>query len=76
MSSPLADDLFRDQVMRARQSSRWDLFLDGWRLFAESSAWMIAGIRSQNPQFDDRQVNAELARRMKIQEMLEAPRGN
>lgn len=46
-------------------------FADGPRLFDQSCAMMRAGIRSQFPSFDEKQVTAELRRRLAIRRRLD-----
>ena len=68
----LADSLYRDRVDRARRRSIADKLLDGGILFEHACEIAKAGIRSQNPQFDEDQVRAELHRRLHLTQRLEA----
>ena len=68
----LADSLYRDRVERARRRSIADKLLDGGILFEHACEIAKAGIRSQNPEFDENQVRAELHRRLSLRQRIEA----
>jgi hypothetical protein len=68
----LANSLYRERVERARRRSIADKLLDGGLLFEHACEIARAGIRFQNPQFDEAQVRAELRRRLGLAHRLEA----
>jgi hypothetical protein len=68
----LADSIYRERVERARRRSIADKLLDGGILFEHACEIAKAGIRSQNPQFDEDQVRNELRRRLGLAHRLEA----
>ena len=60
----LADELFRERVLRARTTTPEDKFLSGEELFEYASAITLAGIRNQNPDFTEADCRRELRRRL------------
>jgi hypothetical protein len=66
----LADDIFREKVLRARKLSFAERFRAGGDLFDQMCAVSIAGIRQQNPKADEVQVRAIFAERMRIGRLL------
>lgn len=69
--APLIDQLYREEVLDARRMSPEDKFLAGEELFEYACSITLAGIRSQNPEFNQRQCRQELERRLKLQELME-----
>ena len=67
----LMDEIFIDKVLRARQRSIGEKFLDGPRLFETGCQMMRSGIRWQHPDFTDEQVEAELRRRLAIRRRID-----
>ena len=67
----LADDLYREQVLRARRMTFESKFCAGQELFEYACSLNEAGIRSQFPDLDDQGVRQELLRRLRIGEALE-----
>jgi hypothetical protein len=70
----LADDIFRDRVLRARQEDPGTKFLDSLKLFDFACSWTEAGIRAEFPDADDREVKRILRERIELQRRLEAPK--
>jgi len=66
-----ADDLYREEVLRARKQPIEDKILDGIELFDFACEMTKAGIRMQNPGFTDKEVESELRRRLDLGRRLE-----
>ena len=62
----LADEIFRDKVLRARRMSFADKFRAGGDLFDEMREVSLAGIRYQYPGADEATVRQIFAERMRI----------
>ena len=69
----LADNLFRERVLRARQEDPGAKFLDSMKLFDFACSWTEAGIRAEFPTADDCEVKRILRERIELQRRLEAP---
>lgn len=67
----LADDLFRERVLRARQMSPEEKLLEGPRLFDLCCRIMADGIRNAYPEADEQQVQEILAQRIELLRRLE-----
>ena len=70
-TTDLADAIFREKVLRARQqtpSEKWALCFE---LHELAIATMRAGIATQNPDLDDAGIAAELDRRLRIRRQIE-----
>ena len=67
----LADEIFRDKVLRARRLSFAEKFRAGGDLFDEMSEVSLAGIRHQHPGADDATVRQIFAERMRIVRRLD-----
>lgn len=65
------DPIFRDRVLRARQMDPAEKLSAGFELFEYACAITRAGIRSQNPQADDAEVERILAERLALGRRLE-----
>ena len=70
----LADAIFRDRVLRARQMPPEEKLLDGARLFDWACRITEWGIRNQHPDADDGRVAALLRARVDLQRRLEGVR--
>jgi hypothetical protein len=68
----LADSIYRERVERARRRPIADKLLDGGILFEHACEIAKAGIRAQNPSFNDDQVRAELRRRLGLTRRLDS----
>ena len=62
----LADEIFREKVLRARRMSFADKFRAGGDLFDEMREISLAGIRYQHPDADEATVRQIFAERMRI----------
>lgn len=62
----LADDIYREKVLRARGTPLEQKLLAGPELFDMACVWMTAGIRSQFPDADDRRVRQLLLERLEL----------
>ena len=62
----LIDELYREEVERARRMSPEDKFFGGARLFERSCRIMADGIRSQFPDADGRRVQEILRERLDL----------
>jgi hypothetical protein len=70
----LADEIYRERVIRARNLPPEDKFLAGEELF-EYACWItLAGIRQQNPDFSDEDCRCELNRRLELRKRMEKRR--
>lgn len=67
----LADDIFRERVLKARASTPEDKFLSGEELFEYASAITLEGIRNQNPDFTESDCRLELRRRLEWREKMD-----
>ena len=68
----LIDAIFRDKVLRARQTPMQDRFLDGPKLFDLNGQMICGAIRSQFPEFSNEQVKQEYFRRLQIARMIDS----
>lgn len=59
---PLADELYRERVLRARRTPPEERLLDGIRLYDEALERMKIGVQLSNPQATD----AELTRLLQL----------
>jgi hypothetical protein len=62
---PLADELYRERVLRARRTPPEERLLDGIRLYDEALERMKIGVRLTNPQADEAEVNGLLQLRVR-----------
>jgi hypothetical protein len=69
----LADDIYREKVVRARRSSPGAKLFDSLELFEFACSWTEAGIRSQHPHADDQEVKRILRARLDWKRRQEAP---
>jgi hypothetical protein len=69
----LADDIFRQRVLRARTEDPGSKFLDSLKLFDFACSWTEAGIRAEFPEADHAEVKRILRERIQLQRRLEAP---
>jgi hypothetical protein len=67
----LADELYRERVLRARKTSPEEKFLAGEELFEYACSITLAGIKFQNPDFTEDDCRRELERRLELQERME-----
>lgn len=67
----LVDELFRNQILRARATPPEQKVLDSLRLFEFTCRIMMDGIRSANPGVDEARVREILAERLELLNKLE-----
>lgn len=67
----LADEIYRERVLRARRTPPEEKFLAGEELFEYACAITLAGIRNQNPGFSEDDCRRELNRRLEWRERME-----
>jgi hypothetical protein len=67
----LADAIYRERVEKARGMSPEDKLPGGPRLFDHACSLMLAGIRSQFPDADERRVQEILRERLAVARRLE-----
>lgn len=60
----LADEIYRDRVIRARRAPPEEKILAGQRLFESACRITLAGIRNQNPGLTDEQCRQILRDRL------------
>jgi hypothetical protein len=70
----LADDIYRERVLRARATPPEQKLTDGPRIFERVCRVMSDGIRDQFPEADDSRVLEILRERLQIARRLEGPR--
>lgn len=66
----LADEIYRDRVLRARRTPIEQKILAGPELFELACEFTRAGIRHQNPGLDEAQVEAMLRERLALARQL------
>ena len=67
----LADAIFREKVLRARQQSPGEKWTICFELHELAIATMRAGIQSQHPELDEAGIATELDRRLCLRRQLE-----
>jgi len=67
----LADDIYRERVLRARATPPEQKLLDSFRLFEFGCRIMLDGVRNENPGADESQIQEIFARRFEIIRKLE-----
>jgi hypothetical protein len=70
----LIDALYRERVLRARQTAPVDKLFDGARLFDLACRVVKDGIRAQYPDADETRVDEILRERLALRERLENAR--
>src|SRR2546421_1876829 len=68
---PLIDQLYREEVLRARKMAPEEKFLAGEELFEYACSITLAGIKSQNPGFSEEDCQRELRRRLELQDRMD-----
>ena len=71
-SKKLIDDLYREEVLRARATPPEQKLLAGATLFDRSCRIMMDGIRHQFPDADEQEVQRVLCERLSVLRRLEA----
>ena len=69
--APLMDALYREEVLDARRMSPEEKFLAGEDLFEYACSITMAGIQSQNPDWNGEACRRELDRRLALGELLQ-----
>jgi hypothetical protein len=69
--SKLADEIYRERVLRARATPPEQKLLDGFRLFEFACRIMLDGVRNENPGADESQIQEIFVRRFEIVRKLE-----
>jgi hypothetical protein len=64
--------VFRDKVLRARQTPMEERFLDGPRLYDLNCQIICGAISSQFPEFSNEQVKQEYSRRLQIARSIDS----
>jgi hypothetical protein len=62
----LIDEIYRERILRARETPPEEKLLDGPRLFDLSCRIMIDGIRDEHPDANEDQVQEILAQRLDL----------
>ena len=70
----LADDIYRERVVRARRTPPEEKFLAGAQLFEFACKLMTAGVRAQFPDANDDKVLEILRQRLDLGRRLEERR--
>jgi hypothetical protein len=68
----MADQVFRQRVLRARAMSPEEKFAAGPRLFEYASEITLSGIRNQHPDADELEVRRIFSERLSLRERIEA----
>ena len=68
----LAEDIYRERVLRARRTPPAEKFMDGARLFDMACRVMMDGIRHEHPGADEQRVRQLLMERIELGRRLEA----
>jgi hypothetical protein len=71
---PLADELSRERVLRARRTPPEERILEGPRLFDYACAITLAGLRSDNPNATEAELRQALRQRLALARKLELAR--
>jgi len=66
----LIDELYRERVLRARETPPEEKLLAGPRLFERACRIMTDGIRDECPEADEEQVREILAQRLAVARRL------
>lgn len=69
-TTDLAEALFQEKVLRARQQSPGEKWAICFELHELAIATMRAGIQAQHPELDEAGIAAELDRRLRIRRLL------
>ncbi len=67
----LADELYRESVLRARRTPPEERILDGPRLFDYACTITLAGLRAEMPQATDAELRLALRQRLELGRRLE-----
>lgn len=70
----LADEIYRERVIRARNTPPEQKLLAGEELFEYACQITLAGINHQNPEFSDEDCRRELNRRLELRKRMEMKR--
>ena len=68
---PLIDELYREEVLEARQMSPEEKFLAGEELFSMACEITLGGIRNENPGATDAECQRILEERIRLGEWLQ-----
>ncbi|MFN0056186.1 MAG: hypothetical protein ACKV0T_28900 [Planctomycetales bacterium] len=67
----LADDIYRERVLRARRTPPEDKLLAGAEIFDRVCSIMASGIRADFPEADEDEVDRILLQRLQLARRLE-----
>lgn len=67
----LADELYRERVLRARRTPPEERILDGPRLFDYACAITLSGLRHEMPNASDSELRLALRRRLELAHRLD-----
>lgn len=62
----LADEIYRERVLRARATPPEQKFLAGARIFEDVCERMAVGLRDENPEADEATIQELLLRRLDL----------
>lgn len=68
----LADELYRERVLAARQMPPEDKFLAGEELFEYACSITLAGIRNENPRASEQECRQILEERLELRRRMES----
>ena len=71
---PLADAIYRDRVLRARRTPPEERIIDGPRLFDYACAITLAGLRANNPNASEVELQEALRQRLILAEKFDQAR--
>lgn len=69
--APLIDELYREEVLEARQMSAEEKFVAGQELFEMACEVTLAGIRNENPGATEAECQRILEDRLRLGEWLQ-----
>jgi hypothetical protein len=67
----LADELYRERVLRARRTPAEERILDGPRLFDYACSITLAGLRAERPHATEAELRLALRQRLELGRKLE-----
>ena len=68
----LIDELYREELLEARNMSPAEKFRAGQQLFEAACRITLAGIRNQHPEYSEARCQSVLRERLELQKELEA----
>lgn len=70
----LANQLYRERILRARRMPPEERVMDGPRLFDYACSITMSGLRHENPNATEAELRAALRKRLELAEKLQTTR--